>query len=737
MLFNRETIFVIVVLCFSLSAPVSMKAQSSHLYLLDSTTSEIIFSTFCKHYFVFSASKGNPVVASNTTTALAPPLRVRGDVLYDANYRSLLDTPFAAKNFLQHYTRVNLQFLIANRYPVQLTLSSRSSNSDYFRNYFDVNVQFGQQEFTQAFKEKLKAALAEKLQTQRFLQDQALREWQQKAAEFEEAKAAVTEPRQLQRLVEAKEFLAKHVTSATNFLPTAPKKETLSKALKQSTEKFHSAAEASDFIQTYETKKAALDSLQKKAEGYKSQYVAKKIALTKKMDSLKSRVNAGANIRDFKSIDRKAVDSLSAKEKFLMGIKTFAVGRSPLNYSELSVQNISLNGFNIEHDGTYYWAVAAGAVDYYFRDFVTKSFRFRAQSLGLVRFGKGDPNSNHLILTGYKGNKNRESFTGSTPSSQALYGLNLEARFAPIADHDFTLEVAKSSALSTTGGSNKQRTEFRLFDHTTTAWAIKVNSLVKRTATRIGASYRFWGANFQSFTLYTRTADQTAWQLSAEQPFWKRRIILKASLRKNDYDNPYSLSPYKSGTIFKSFFLTFRKRNFPYVSVGYMPTSQLTKIDGLLYENRFQMLTATASHFYKLGELRCNTLLSASRYFNSGWDSGFLYANSKNLMLSHSFLGRTLTATTTLSSSRAPDYAYTVIDQGLQAGFPNGFSIVAGMKVNQLNGMKSELGYYGSLACPMKGWGDLSFSFESSWLPGTQKKLLPSDIGRVTYSKRL
>src|SRR5206468_6230233 len=46
--------------------------------------------------------------------------------------------------------------------------------------------------------------------------------------------------------------------------------------------------------------------------------------------------------------------------KTLMAIRSFGIGRSVVNYSELSAKNITVNGAQVEYNPSAYYAVAAG-----------------------------------------------------------------------------------------------------------------------------------------------------------------------------------------------------------------------------------------------------------------------------------------------------------------------------------------------------------------------------------------
>ncbi|MDB5245614.1 MAG: hypothetical protein JWQ40_8 [Segetibacter sp.] len=59
--------------------------------------------------------------------------------------------------------------------------------------------------------------------------------------------------------------------------------------------------------------------------------------------------------------------------KNLLGLRSFTIGRSVVDYSELSVKNISIKGIQVEYNPYYYYAFAPGFVDYRFRDFIVRN----------------------------------------------------------------------------------------------------------------------------------------------------------------------------------------------------------------------------------------------------------------------------------------------------------------------------------------------------------------------------
>jgi hypothetical protein len=612
-------------------------------------------------------------------------------------------------------------------------LSTRQSNSPFFKNYTDISFRFNHQDFNRSVKEKWLQLVERRWNEQTSLTNLSYQNWQANDVALKSLQAEVKKPTEIQRFIQAKQYLQNRQLDQLPRPKLSSGRTAVDTTIKNNVAKIQSNEEAQAVIEKYETNRRKVDSLQKEAARLKATYVKYKQQSEKKLDSFKTRLRTATNLSELKKLQPDLFDSLTTREKLLLGLQTFSLGRSPLNYSELSAKNISITGVNIEYAGRYYWAIAAGGVDYRFRDFVQREARFPSQHLGLVRFGKGTPGGDHAIFTAYRGRKN--SFGFSMPSSQQkIYGLTFESHYQLSSTQGLTFEIAKSSRLSHTATGGQRKTDFQLSDPTTTAFAAKYSAAFPKTGTRLSGSYRYLGGNFQSFSLISNSANQHSWNINFDQTLFKRMVTLKASIRKNEWQNPY-VSDFNSQAVFKSLFLSFRKYKLPTLSLSYLPASQLTNVGGSLYETFFQVFTATTSHYYRLGSLRCQTILSFSQYDQSANDSAFLYAGSSNVMLSHLFSGKSWTASTTFSRSVTDVYNLAVIDQGLQVYGTSGFSIGGGCKVNTLNRNRVRAGCYGHLVLPIKTLGDVSLSYESSFLPGIGKALVPSDIGRVTYYK--
>ena len=84
-----------------------------------------------------------------------PFMKIRGNVQYDFLYRSFIDTPFSQHDFQQHTIHTALSIVVKDRYPVKLNLSTRVSNSPFFRNFTDVNMQFDRHAYLRGKKQQL------------------------------------------------------------------------------------------------------------------------------------------------------------------------------------------------------------------------------------------------------------------------------------------------------------------------------------------------------------------------------------------------------------------------------------------------------------------------------------------------------------------------------------------------------------------------------------------------------
>jgi hypothetical protein len=432
--------------------------------------------------------------------------------------------------------------------------------------------------------------------------------------------------------------------------------------------------------------------------------------------------------------------------KTLMAVKSFSLGRSVVNYSELSVKNISINGVQAEYNPSNYYAIASGKVDYRFRDFLVQSPGQPNQYLNVFRYGKGLKDGNSVILTYFTGRRQLyNAATSDSPHvqvpSSALMGVTLEGNYKVTEHILLTGEVAKSSvpfyAPDSAKGNGPVSQLFRMSDRSNEAWSVKASAFFPLTQTRIKGSFKHLGINYQSFSIFTDGSSQTAWSGSVDQLLFHRMLDLMVAANTNDFSNPLVSSQYKSTTVFKSLQATLRKPKWPVISVGYFPSSQLTKLgNGQYIENLFYTLMGNVTHSYTWHHVLMNTTLMYTRFYNRSADSGFVYFNTTNLLLSHSvFLSRwTLQGNASRASNQ--DYNLYTLEGKSQYNVNKYLTAGAGIKYNKQTVYNiAQIGYSAELILRLNKLGQVQFSADKGFIPGMNKQLAPNNTGRLGYFK--
>jgi hypothetical protein len=454
-------------------------------------------------------------------------------------------------------------------------------------------------------------------------------------------------------------------------------------------------------------------------------------------DSLQKVKKGIANITDKNSLNEYlhktggSIKEIPTLQRLLLSIKQIGLGRSWIDYSELTVKNISLTGFNIEmNPNNIYFAAAAGKVNYRFRDYIVKgNYAGSNQSVGLVRAGFGKKDKNNIIVTYYAGQKALLTQANPTDAAtQKISGFSVETR-KKIDEHNYVIgEYARS-----TSPTLKTKT-FNFKNNTNEAFSIKLFSDYGNT--KVNGYYRKTGEDFQSFTLFPTNNKQDAWMLRAKQTIWKKRILLDAAIRKNDFNSPIAAPNFSNTNVFKSFQVTARIPKYPFVSAGYYPSSQLTLSDNnVLFENRYNTLNTIISHSYFVNKLSMNTNATYTKFYNSGSDTGFIYYNASTLTLNHSVNLKSFIVQGIVTVTDQSFLKQTTIEPVLTYQLKNILSISSSVKWNRVNRTETLWGGTAGLNLYLKKIGVLQMQYDKIYLPGFSRNLLPVDMGRVTFSR--
>ena len=775
-----------------------------------------------------------------------PFLKIHGNILYNFSYRSYIDTPFAQNNLQQHLVQTNLYFVIKDRYPVQISITNRSSNSPYFKNLTDVNFNFNRKVLLDNIKNNVKTKVLGLVNKDALLQAEKLYANKQQLAQ--QLQAWINNPARAQELIEENELAVRNnietikekaknlntndLSFTTNDfdgidIANFPKetkglqgriinkaKEKIPDTLKSTlvilealkninvssikdritdSEKAKLPSELDDFKKPDIVKlKANLEDnarnkLQNLKDGTTSKlqknkllntkdssrlekYNAKKEQLTKlkeelksdqvKISKLKKNVLDSVNKakRDIAALQSPnglfafmkqkgiAKNELTKAERLLLSVNQVGIGRTYVDYSELTVKNISLAGVNVEmNPNKFYVAFAAGKVNYRFRDFVIKNNNsLQDQSLYIVRAGIGQKEKNNFIVSFYNGKKDLLNYTSSSTraSVQRVLGISAEARFELNENNYIIGEVAKSSyninsnVQSSSSELVKKATNLKV--HTNEAFSIKLFSQHPQTNTKLTAYYKKIGENFQSFNLFPININQDAWMVKVNQLLWKKRLAVDAAVRKNDFISPIAApTSFATNTIFKSLQASLRIPKYPYLSLGYYPSSQLSLTDNrILVENQYNTFNAIMSHSYQVKQIGMNTNAVFTKFYNAGTDSNFIYYNASSFSVNNSiYLGKfTLQSTAAIIDQQSLNLF--TAEQLIGYQFKNTFSLSASLKWNRLNKTENLFGAAVLMNMNIKRLGTLQFNYEKTYLPSYNRTLIPVDIGRMSFFRQ-
>ena len=642
-----------------------------------------------------------------------------GYLRYDFAYRSSIDTPFQEEHLGVHLFLSQLNFTLFNSFPISVVYFERQSNSLLFRDFRDVRVDLNTYELDQIQKRKL-TDFSNRL-TDR-IRDPFVKPFLNYSA---------IELNKLSEWFSSIDVQNKLIRSRSTVLNSSLLDS--NQLIKDSI-----LTDAKSFISYHE----AMESKYRKAQVFKDSlerdYIKRERQVQYIHGLLKDKsINEQklSKVRELASEYNVEDKQLHRSFKTFQSFKTLSIGRTLPNHSDLTLRNVNVRGVNLEYNNRIYLAFAAGAIDFRARDFIYQSGR-KPQFVYSGRIGYGSKEGNHIILTGFKGKKQFISSLRNAPALE-IYGLSFATQVLIENNHRFNAEIAQSSAHSFSLGQSHETSNFDLEDHKNKAYSLRLRSSLPKLQSKWDLFYQYRGINFQSFSNFYSNATQRSWHVKFEQQFFKRKLQLRVSFQKNSFENPFTLTRYNGNTTFKNLSLTFRKKRWPTLSTAYMPSSQLSEINGTIYENFYQTLTFNVSHGYKVGSANAFSLFSYNQFFNDGADSGFIYFNAKNFYFSQIFFFPSYTANLTISRTQNPDYVLTVVDAGANAKVYKESFVGGGVKINQLNAQELRTGIYGRFQLSVKRVGELNCQIEKAFLPGSKGRLYKSEFYTIGFVRHI
>ncbi|KYP14055.1 hypothetical protein [Flavihumibacter sp. CACIAM 22H1] len=689
-------------------------------------------------------------------------LNITGNVLYDMNYRSRIDTPYADREIYQHTIQTRLDITYKDRVPLKLYTTKRFSNSPLFRSYTDFNLQFNANDFVQLLKQWAIQAIEEVVRSN-FSQIDSLKKILETKKERMNRHQLAMEKGSLDNEIqlEKERLYYKNKKAADMHVDITPVIELPAVELPQNKRKFTTqpnlavshfadSTRLQGMLSAISKRRNDLDSMKQEYHTLEMNYDKLVRSQQTAIKSLQQQVQGTASTDELAQLIRqhKLSDSLMSKRvKMLAALRNLSLGRSLADYSELTVKNISITGLQIEYNPGYYYAIAAGKVDYRFRDYLVPNRLRSTQYLGLVRFGKGTRTGNHIFLSYYTGR--RQLFNSmvsvgqdSAVPSYMLAGLSLEGLWRINKNMALIGEVAKSTVpfygRDSMAKSSWMNTLTDFSTRQNEAYSLRLNGFIPATQTKLMGSVRYFGSHFQSFSSFTTGSSQLRWMVKLDQPFFKRKLIIHSSIQQNEFNNPFVAANYKSSAVIGSIQANLRVKKWPFISVGYYPSYQLVKTDDDKFaESRYHTLSGSVGYHYNWKEIQLSSFLVYSQFYNNSLDSGFIYFNTRNILLTQTIQVNRLHYTLNAAANIGTDINVYSMEHLGQWTFSERFSIGAGIKAIKQVGVSSLfIGYSGNMGFRINKIGELQLSFDKGYLPGMARDLVKNNIGRITYYKQ-
>lgn len=650
-----------------------------------------------------------------------------GYVAYNYYYRSNTGLSYLDNNIQQHMLNGGFDMLLADKLPFRVGIFSRQTNSVYFRNYLDVQVKFDVREFRRIRVEKLQRDFSAIIQ------------------EFNGAGLKDLIDLKTGDLLTLKRFLSDQET-VKRYIRSRETIINKDKIPELSGYRDSVVTNAADFVEQFERKREEFSGRKKELDSLQETYTGVKKQMRDLQRVFKSNISFPDGKREILHAMNEAGIADVGFEKSLnnlFSLRTLEIGRTTPNYTPLTLQNMSLKGVNVEmNNDNLYTALAGGMIDYRIRDFLPKQFSgFRPkQYVAAGRLGWGERDYNHIILTGFNGE--RQLFGPQLINNTAhIYGVSLETQLVVNQNIRLKAEVAQSaSPTPKDGGSTHEPVKnFSFKDKNSQGLFLSGTATFPETHTRVEGKYEYQGINFYSFNLFKINSSVNSWSVKADQSFWSGQVHINAGLHKNDYANPFIGQNYNSNTTFTTLTATFHKQSWPVISLGYIPSSQYSIIEDRIYESKYQALNVLASHTYKLGFTDATTTFIVNRFYNDSKDKGFIYFNAVNVDVDQKIVFARYAAEAGISHTNNSLYSLDIMKLALAKNFglkSTRSTIQFGIKLNHIDQSENRFGYFVNTRLDMKKVGVLNIAGEKGYLPGMGNILVKSEffnIGLVRY----
>ncbi|HMK24826.1 MAG TPA: hypothetical protein VK483_02265, partial [Chitinophagaceae bacterium] len=215
---------------------------------------------------------------------------------------------------------------------------------------------------------------------------------------------------------------------------------------------------------------------------------------------------------------------------------------------------------------------------------------------------------------------------------------------------------------------------------------------------------------------------------------WKKKLVIDAGIRKNDFANPFITPGISSSTVFKSLQVSLRIPKYPSITVGYAPSSQLTVLDNhRLAENQYYTLNAVLSHSYKAKQVGMVTNAMFLKFYNNSPDTGFIYYNASSFAVTQIFYLKKLQLQSGLTVTDQQELRVLTLDQSASYQLKGWLSLAGGLNYNRVANNSTHWGASAGINLTVNKIGIIQMNYDKNYLPGTNRNLLPVQTGRISF----
>jgi hypothetical protein len=324
----------------------------------------------------------------------------------------------------------------------------------------------------------------------------------------------------------------------------------------------------------------------------------------------------------------KKYGAFSPVNSFLLSFRTFGIGTTYPNYTNLTLNSIPLTGANIEFNPGYFYLAVAGLKNNKAIQVSDNGEPVFARKVFATRIGGGKYDGTHFYLT-YLYAKDDEysvhtdSTTIVTPAKDHLLGLETKVSAlnnkllfeGEISGSLYTRDVT-SPAIENSAIPDFLKNTFGIKMSTSVdyAYALRGTLNLDKYGTKFSAGFNMTGPGYISLGAPNIRNDNLGFEVKLDQSLLSNQILFSGYLRR-EKDNLISWKRSTTVNTFGNATLNLRFRNLPYLLILFSPNSQLNNqtADSLKVDNKTTLYNVSTGYGFNINNIFTFTNLTYSR----------------------------------------------------------------------------------------------------------------------------